>query len=506
MELKPLCRWILTAHLSNHEAGKLCHVAPNTARRYRQRLSEEGLTWEQVQALSDEALTARLNNGRERCRKRFVEPDWPHVHQELSRVGVTLTLLYEEYSKAAGAGYMSEREFRRRYARYRRSQGLVMRQPLRPGEQLFVDYSGKRPAVTHRETGEKTPVELFVSAMGASRKTFAYATLTQQLPDWIEAHVCAFEFYGVAPHFLVPDNLKSGVVTIQKRDGHVINPTYQDFANHYDVMVMPTRARAPRDKAAVESAVRLAQRWILARLRNRTFYSLAELNAAIAELVEQLNSKPMHSRGGKSRNELFAELDRPAMKPLPQQRYEFAEWKIGVVVSNDYCVGWERHYYSVPNRLVSSKVDIRATTTTVECYHRGKLVAGHPRSDGDDGITINPEHQPPAHRIFTEEKKEELLAWARTQGPSVWAFLQQHLQVHPQVASLQAYQGLKRMARDFGVKRLDRACWRAIQLGATRVSSVNSMLVHGLEDRPLEEAANDPATEHENVRGPKAYK
>lgn len=507
MDLKPLCRLLLTTDLSNRQIAVQCHVSPNTAARYRKRLLAEALSWDMVNTLAEDSLDARLNTGRERCRKHFIEPDWQHIHDELPGTGVTLSLLYEEYAANHESGIMSDREFRRRYERYRRSLGLVMRQPLRPGEQLFVDYSGKLPSITNPKTGEKTSIELWVGVLGAGRKTFVYATASQQLPDWIEAHVRALEYFGVTPQFLVSDNLKSGVVCIQRHGGHVINPTYQDFANHYDIMVMPTRARAPRDKASVEGGVRLVQRWILARLRNRTFYSLAELNVAIAELVEQLNNKPMRSRGGKSRNELFEALDRPAMHPLPQHRYEFAEWKVGIVVANDYHVSWERHYYSVPNRLVASKVDVRATVSTIDVFHRGKLVASHPRCDSDGESSTCHEHQPPAHRIFSEERAAELIAWAQSQGTHVSTFLQHHLQKHPAVASLQAFKGLKRMSRDFGAKRLDRACHRALLLEAINVGSIHSMLVRGIEDRPVDqnEAANDPLPVHANVRGAKAY-
>src|SRR6185312_15794401 len=259
MVLKNLCRLLLLSDLSDREVARQCRVSHNTAGRYRDRLHDEGLTWAQVSALPLETLDARLNNGRERARKRFVEPDWSHIHKELSRPGVTITLLHEEYAAGLDAGAMSDREFRRRYDRYKRSLGLVMRQARRPGEELFVDYSGKRPSITDPETGAKTPVELWVGVLGSSRMTFVYCTATQQLPDWIEAHVRAFEFFGVLPQRLVPDNLKSAVTRISRKDGHYINPTYQAFADHYDVMVMPTRARKPKDKAAVESGVRLVQ-------------------------------------------------------------------------------------------------------------------------------------------------------------------------------------------------------------------------------------------------------
>ncbi|MBS0576443.1 MAG: IS21 family transposase [Proteobacteria bacterium] len=507
MNKKTMCRMILTPGLSNREIGERCNLSHNTVGRYRELLQGAALDGERIGALSEAQLDVLLSPDGGRSKKAFVEPDWSHVHGELSRVGVTISLLYEEYAENLESGSMSDREFRRRYDRYRRSLGLVMRQARRPGEDLFVDYSGKRPSITDPKTGIKTPVELFVSVLGASRKTFAYCTLTQRLPDWVEAHVRAFEYYGVVPKNLVPDNLKSAVVEICRKEGHYINPTYQSLADHYEVLVMPTRARKPRDKACVEAGVRLAQMWILARLRNRTFFSLEELNAAIAELLVKLNAKPMRTRGKKSRDELFEELDRPAMRPLPTQPYEYADWKIGVNVPQDYHVVWEGNYYSVPYTLVTKKVNVRVTARVVEVYHRDQMVGSHNRSFEVDRIFTKKEHQPPAHRLYGEEQLAELLVWAETAGASVCAFMKQHLQVHPTAASGQAFRGLKRMARDFGTERLERACERALRMRSITITSVRSMLVRGLENKPLQEdiAANDPIAPHENVRGAADY-
>lgn len=507
MVQKNLCRLLLTTDLSNREIAQRCHCSHNTVGRYRDRLREEGLTWNQVSDLTEAAIDARLNNGRERVKKKFVEPDWSHVHEELHRPGVTITLLYEEYALGLDAGHLSDREFRRRYDRYRRGLGLVMRQARRPGEELFVDYSGVRPSITDPDTGVKTPVEMWVGVLGSSRKTFVTCTMSQQLPDWIDAHVLALNFYGVLPQHLVPDNLKSAVVRISRKDGHYINPTYQAFADHYDLMVLPTRARHPKDKAAVENGVRLAQRWILARLRNRIFFSLHELNQAIAELVETLNSKPMRSRGGKSRNELFEEIDRPAMRPMPVQAYEYAEWKIGLTVPQDYHVAWEQHYYSVPHNLVGRKVNLRITSLTIEAYCRDQRVATHVRSSDVGGVTTNREHQPPAHRLYGEERLAEMIAWAESSGAAVDQFTRQHMRLYSAAASMQAFRGLKRLARDYGAERLEQACARALRMKAITVTSVRSMLARSIESLPLQaDAANDPAIPaHDNVRGAAHY-
>lgn len=508
MGLKNLCRLLLSTKLSNREIGEKCGISHNTVGRYRNLLAHQELAEGSVIRMTDSELDAILNTGRRLRRKRFVEPNWEMLYADLERGrGLTVTLLYEEYMSSAGEAGMSEREFRRRFDRYKRTRGLVMRQPLRPGEQLFVDYSGKRPYVTDAETGEVVAVELWVGVVGSSRKTYAYATRTQQLPDWIDAHSRALEYFGACPLYLVPDNLKSGVVSYSRRDGHYINPTYQEFAEHYDIMVLPARPAKPKDKAAAENGVRVAQRWILAWIRNRVFFSIEELNASIHDLLQALNEKPMRGRDGKSRNELFLELDQPAMKPLPLERYEFAEWKIGLTVPNDYHVQWRGNYYSVPHHLTSSKVDLRAKAHTIDIYHRHHLVASHLRSFGQGEIITNKEHQPPAHRMYGQDQWPDLQAWADGIGADVRAFLDSHFQHHPPVASVQAMKGLRRLARDYGADRLNRACSRANRMHVTTIAAVRSMLARGLEDKPLraDGALQNPIAAHENVRGASSY-
>jgi transposase len=509
MNLKDLCRLLLTTELTNRQVGSAAGVSHNTAVRYRTRLIEEELSWHEVGPLSEAELESRLNRGRMRWRQRFVEPDFGYAHGELRKPGVTISLLYEEYAAATPSGAMSETEYRRRYDRFERSLGVVMRQPRLPGYQLFLDYSGKRPSITHRETGERRPVELFIAVMGASRRTFAYATATQRLPDWCEANVKALEYIGGVPVLLVPDNLKSAVDRVTKTEGHVINFTYSALARHYDCVVLPARPRRPKDKAPVEIGVLFAQRWILGRLRNRTFYSLEELNQAIAELLQRMNDKPMRGHGGKSRNQLFEELDRPALKPLPQHPYEYADWKLAITVAQDYHVVWDEHHYSVPYRYVGAKVRIRATARMIEVYHKNENfpIATHLRSNIKDACTTNPEHQPASHRAYAQDQGAELIAWAERSGPSINRFMKTHIEKHRRpMMSIQAFRGLKSLAREHGIERLDAACHRALRLNATSITSVRSMLQRGMESAPLRgEAANDPLPTHENVRGSSNY-
>ncbi len=505
MNLKDLCRLVLTTSLSNRQIGHIVDVSHNTAGRYRDRLLEDQLSWIEISMLSDAELEKRLNQGRAQAKQRFVEPDFTYVYNELRKPGVTKALLYEEYAAAVKEGVMSETEFRRRYKAFRKTMSVVMRQPRMPGYQLFLDYSGFRPRVTDPKTGETRQVEVFVAVLGASRKTFAFASETQNLRDWCEANVRALEFFQGVPTLLVPDNLKAAVDRITKNKVQIINHTYSTLATHYDSFVLPARVREPTDKAPVEIGVKLVKSFIFARLRNRTFFSIDELNQEIEYMLRMLNDRPMRGHQGKSRNQLFEELDRPALKPMPVERFEFSDWKLGITVAQDYHVVWEDHYYSVPYRYVGARVNLRASAKLIEVFHKNDNfpIATHLRSNVIGGTTTNPEHQPPAHRAFAQDDSAELIIWAERSGASISGFMKAHIAKHrkPQL-SLQASRGLKNLARQHGVERLDAACNRALRLQATSVSSVRSMLQRGMESAPLRgEAANDPLPAHENVRG-----
>lgn len=505
--IKDVCRMALTTSLSNRQIGSALHVSHNTVARYRERLTEEQLRWDAVAKLDEQSLDRRLNDGRERLKQRFVEPDWAHIYTEMQRPAVTLTLLYEEYAEALAEGVMSETEFRRRYARYQRTRGLVMRQVHRPGECLYLDFSGKRPFLTDPATGKQTPVELFVAVMGASRKTFALAVPSQKLPDWIDANAKALAFFGGVPMYLVPDNLKSAVISHRRRESVLLNTTFSDFAAHYGTTILPARPHRPKDKAPVELGVKIVQRWILARLRNRIFTNLHDLNVAIGKLLERLNSKPMRGCGGKSRDQLFDELDRPALQPLPVEPYIFAEWKIDVRVGRDYHVRWDEGYYSVPYTLVSAKVNVKATATAIMVFHRDRRVALHVRSYVPGYVSTLPEHQPKAHRAYSQDQPAAILRWAESAGKAIHQFLQCHIEQHRRPAlSLQAGRGLQRLSHEFGQERLEAACERALQLHAYSIKTVRSLLKHCLEHAAAGAAANDePLPAHDNVRGASYY-
>ncbi|MEG8116486.1 IS21 family transposase [Xanthomonas hortorum] len=507
--LKDLCRCLLRTDLTDRQVGQKLNRSPTTVGRYRKRLRALSQSWDDIESMDEVALARRLNPGKSSAKKLLVEPDWSYVHAELQRRGMTITLLHEEYALGLEAGAMSETEFRRRYRRYARKRGLVMRQVRVPGQQLFLDFSGVRPSITDQMTGATTPVELFVAVMGASRKTFVYAVASQKSVDWIACNAKALEFFAGVPTYLVPDNLKAAVTSVSGQDGALLNMTYAEFAAHYDTMVLPARPRKPKDKAPVEIGVQLAQRWILARLRNRVFFSLEELNRAIAELVDRMNLRPMRGSGGKSRQQLFEELDGPALGPCAQMPYEYAEWKLKVPVGQDYHVPWQGHFYSVPHTLVGAKVNLKVTREAVAVFHRDKRVAMHPRSGEVGGCSTSPEHQPPAHRAYAQDTPDVLMTWARQQGGALHKFVQRHSATHRRPAlTLQACRGLQRLAREHGIERLQAACDRAVRIQANSVSSVKSILVRHLDRSAScdDSASNDDAPQaHENVRGANYY-
>ena len=507
--LKLLCREILTTRQSNHALADQFSISATTVGRYKSRLAEEGLDADAIADWSDAQLDRRLNDGRYRNKKDFIEPDWAHVYEEEQRVGVDVRLIHEEYVEDVKDGFMSETEFRRRYKKYRHTRGLVMRMVRRPGELLFVDYSGNRPSVTNRETGEKTPVELFVSAMGASRKTYAIATYTQQLPDWIFANCQALTFYGCVPEAFVPDNLRSAV-TQRTRQGAILNPTYAEFAYHYRTSIRPARSRRPDDKAPVEVAVRIARRYIMGRLRNRVFFSLEELNAAIAVEMERLNNKPIKSLGGKTRNQLFDELDRPAMKPLPADPFVFGEWKIKISVGRDYHIAYDGRYYSVPYTLVGKKVNAKVLREAVEIYLDGQRIAVHPKVIEPGGSSTLPEHRPRNHQAFAEAEPGEALAWATRMGEAIHRFAMADAdRRRSPVLTAQLCQRLQTLVRQYSAERVQAACVRALDLNLITITSLRSLLARGLDHVPASTgpAANDDASlpAHENIRGASYY-
>jgi transposase len=467
------------------------------------RAERSGLQWSAVESLSDSELEARLYP---RTVVHRVLPDFAAVHRERQRIGVTLALLHEEYiaDHPQGYGYTQFCEHYRRWCRKRR---ISMRQLHRAGEKLFVDYSGKQPRIFDRTSGA-IEVELFVAVLGASNLTYAEASSTQRCADFIASHTRTLEYIGGVPEVVVPDQLKSAVIRACRYEPG-LQRTYEEWAGHYGTTVIPARPRKPKDKAKVEVGVQIAQRWILARLRNERPDSLAALNARIAELLEDLNARPMR-RYGQSRRERFEQLDRPALRPLPAERFADSDWK-EARVNIDYHVEVDRHYYSVPHPLVHQVVDVRLCARTVEIFHRSERVASHIRDFQRGMHSTDPRHMPRAHQKHLEWSPSRLIEWAATVGPEAKALVQQILadRPHPE----QGYRsclGILRLAKRYGRARLEAACARALVAGARSYRSVDTILRRGLDTLPPPHPPTAAPTfamrdAHENVRGPAYY-
>ena len=500
-QIREILRLKWEVGLSDRRIAHSCGLSRPTVAKYVSRATASGLSWPLPASLDDAQLERMLYPPRPPAG--FVpglEPDWPSVHRELKRKGVTLQLLWDEY-KAAHPQGIQYTTFCVHYRAWFGKQELVMRQDHRAGEKLFVDYAGHTVAVIDPETGEARVAQIFVAVMGASNFTYAEATWSQRLVDWIGAHVRAMTFLGAVPEIVVPDNLKSAVFRAHRYEPQ-LNRSYQEWGEYYGVAILPARKARPRDKAKAEQGVLLVERWILARLRNRQFFSLAELNAEIARLLERLNDRPFKKLPG-CRRSLYESLDRPAMRPLPVKPYEFAEWK-PVRVHIDYHVEVDGHYYSVPYQLVGQELDARFTANTVEVFHKGRRVASHRRADRRGHHTTVAQHMPISHRAHAEWTPQRLVGWAEKSGPAT-AELIGHLlatRIHPQ-HGFRSCLGIMRLGERYGDARLEAACRRALALGTYAYKSVESILKNGLDKKPLPTPTPEaPVIEHPNLRGP----
>lgn len=503
-KVKDVLRLKHAAQFSNRQIADAIGVARSTVADYLRRAEMAGLTWPLPDDLDEETLDRLLFRDHGASASPFPLPDWQVIHRELRRKGMTLQLLWQEYKTAHPEGYQYSR-FCDLYRTWCARLDLVMRQDHRAGEKLFVDYAGQTVDVIDPETGEARQAQVFVAVLGASNYTFAEATWTQGLRDWTGSHVRAFAFFGGVPELVVPDNLKAGVAKAHRYEPD-LNPTYQDLAEHYGVAVLPARVRRPRDKAKVEAGVLLVERWILAVLRHRQFFSLAELNEAVGELLERLNNRPFQKLDG-CRRSLFEEIERPRLRPLPRTPYVYAEWK-KARVHVDYHVDVEHHYYSVPYRFARAVVDVRVTDLTVECFRRGRRIASHVRSARRGGHTTVPAHMPEAHRAVAGWTPERLIDWAAKTGPATAELVRQVIarRAHPQQGYRSAL-GILRLASTYGSDRLEAAARRALSIRAFTYRSIESILKTGLDRQAL--PASAPAVEepiaHSNIRGARYY-
>lgn len=503
-KIKEVLRLRFEHHASQRQIAASCAVAQSTVIEYLRRAQKAGLTWPLPESLSDAALEARLFPG-EATEPARPLPDFQHVYDELrrhERFNLTLMQLWNEYREQHKDGY-EYTQFCEHYRRWRKKLDLVMRQEHRAGEKVFVDY-GDGLYLTDPDTGERTLTQLFVAVWGLSNFTFAEASMSQELPCWIGSHVRAFTYFGRAPRALVPDNLRSGVSKACRYDPE-INPTYAELAAHYGTAVLPARVRKPRDKAKVEAGVLVAKRWILAVLRHRVFFAIADMNAAVRELLERLNDRKLRKLR-KSRRELFESQDRPAALALPDRPYQFAEW-LKARVNINYHVDAKQHHYSVPCRLRDEPLDIRLTATTFEAFHRGERVAAHPRSYVVGGYTTLPEHMPSKHREHAEWTPERILSWTGKAGPAAAEVAGKILasKKFPE-QGYNACLGLVRLCERYGAGRVEAACRRALHFNTCSYRSIKAILARGLDRQSAPEEPAQPALPfHENIRGGEHY-
>jgi len=503
-KIRDALRLNLGEGLSLRDVSASLQVPFTTVGDHVRRAKAAGLGWPLPEDLDDDGLEALLFSSAAPAQTRPV-PDWAKVHVELRRPHVTLMLLWLEHKEAFPDSYAYS-QFCEHYKRWRRGVDVVMRQEHKAGEKLFVDFPGRRIPVYDERTAEVVfEAELFVAVLGASSYLYAEALRSQELLHWVTGHVHAFEALGGCPAIVVCDNLRSGVTRPNRYEPDV-NATYQEMAAHYGVAVIPTRSYKPRDKAKVEAGVLLAERWIMARLRNEHFTSLGEANAEIARLVAWVNARPFKALAG-SRASLFEELDRPALRPLPADRYEFAVWR-KAKANIDYHIEHraDRHYYSVPYRLAGETVDVRISAATVEAFHRHRRVASHVRKF-TPGFSTDPAHMPESHRRYAAWTPSRIVSWAAKTGPATAKLTEAVMAArrHPE-QGFRSCLGIVRLGDRYGVERLEAACERALAVRAHSYRSVESILRTGLDRQAL--PADGPARAHpthDNLRGPDYY-
>jgi transposase len=491
---------------SNRMIAKGLGIARSTVAECLARARAAGLSWPLPPECSDAELEALLYPAPKPSTVARPLPDWADVHREMKKrkqTGVTLQLLWIEYKEREPDG-LQYSQFCELYRRWRKHLDPVLRQDHVPGEKVFVDYAGQTVPVIDRETGEVREAQIFVGVLGASNFTYAEATWSQQLPEWIGSHVRMLEYFGGVPRLIVPDNLKAGVrhPCYYEPD---LNPTYHELAVHYATAVLPTRTAKPRDKAKAEAGVLLVERWILARLRKHTFFSLSDLNREIHRLLDWLNDRPFQKLDG-SRRSLFESIERTALQPLPAQRYEFAIWK-KARANVDYHIEVEGHYYSVPHTLTGEQLEARITTGAVEVLHSGRRVAAHRRSHRKGGFTTDPGHRPKSHQKHLEWTPSRIIAWAEKTGPRTGHLARAILESKPHPEQgYRACLGLMRLGNSYSPERLEAACDRALRIRSHSFRSVKSILQNGLDRIPLEEQAQlDLPQDHEHVRGGAYY-
>ena len=488
--------------LGQRAIARACSISQSTVHEYLSRAAAAGMVWPLGEEWDEQRVEQALFGERQLVKRlpEQVPPDFPALHSQLQEHRhLTLQLAWEEYRQVRPEGYRYSR-FCELYQRWRRKQDVVLRQVHQPGEKGFVDWAGATIPMHDPVTGEVWPAPLFVMVLGASSYTYAEATGDQQLAAWISAHIHAFEYFVGVPRLLIPDNLRTGVSRACRYDPD-LNPTYQEMAMHYQVGVVPARPRHPKDKAKVEVGVQVAERWIIAALRHQKFFRLADLNHAIRELLERLNQRPFRKREG-SRASVFAAVERNALRPLPVEPFDMSQWSYARV-NIDYHIAFDANFYSVPYTLVQERVEVRATPTTIEIFHKGQRIASHVRGHGREQVFTQTEHRPKSHQAHLEWTPSRMVNWAEKIGPHTAKLFERILaeKPHPEMG-YRSCLGIIRLAEQYSSTRMEAAADRALRVGACRFQSVKSILKNSLDQQPLPEPPPPllPPS-HDNIRG-----
>jgi len=499
-KIREILRLKEEAGLSNRAIARACKISNSTVGEYLRRAAAAKLSWPLPEGINEEELYRKLfpEDTAPKEPERPL-PDCETIQKELKKKGVTLKLLWEEYKDKYPTNHYQYTQFREYYHRWAKSQSPSARLPQVGGEVMEVDYAGMTLPLVNPETGEVKPVSIFVATLPASNYIYAEAQPSQEKCHWINGHVRAFAFFGGVPKILRPDNPKTGVKSPHYYEPD-LNPTYQELAEYYQVAVLPARVRRPKDKGHVENGVQNVERWVLAPLRNQTFFSLAEMNRAIQKQLEVLNGKVM-AQYGKSRRQWFEEIDQPALRPLPETSYQFALWKTAKV-NIDYHVAFEKHFYSVPHALIGQQVEIKATERMVEIFHKGEQVAVHPRSSAQGRFSTRAEHMPSRHRFILELDADWLLKQAGAIGPNTTRYLKSLLEAR--AFPEQAYRsclGVLSLARKYPHPLFETACERALQAHLRSYKELKAEL------EALARQASTPVQPlvHENLRGETYY-
>lgn len=488
---------------SNREIGRSLNMSPGTVSNYLYRARASGIDLSSTLELSEAQLHERLFLTSKAPLSKRVLPDWEQIHAELRKKGMTLMLLWREYREQHldGVGYS---RFCEHYQRYVKQVSPVMRQVHKAGEKSFVDYAGMTVPWIEPTTGELHEAQVFVGSLGASQFTFVDVTASQSLPDWINSHIRMWDYFGGVSRIVVPDNLKSGVTKAHRYDPD-INANYQHVGEHYGFAIVPARAAEPKDKAKVENAVGCVERQILAPLRHITFTSIAEINAAIKPRLAAFNLQSFQKMKT-SRQELFNTLDKPALNPLPPERYHYAEWK-HAKIHIDYHFVFDDHYYSVPYQYIHHSVELRATAKTVECFYQGKRIAAHVRSKARYQHTTLLEHMPKNHQAHAEWTPERIKRWALKIGSNTSGFIESMIssRAFPEQA-FRSCLGLLRLGSRFGEVRLEKACTIALGAGMTRYQQVERLLKNKMDELEMPQEHTTPVIpSHQNIRGSDYY-